>query len=255
MANAADLKFILSGGAANTDPAAALGGAISTAGGGVVKSQSLTASTIGGVTYDDACGNSVGTGTVTFTSSGTTLQWTPPGGTIGPPVNITPSGTYTVYGSDGNAQIKVTSVTGSFGGDTSQNPVVANETNKLFDDVARMESVSGDTEYRCMYVKNTNGADSMVDVKLWRSADTNGADVLAMGLDPAGKNGTATTIADEDTAPAGVVFSEPTDIGSALDIGTLAAGDYYAVWLRRTVPGGTTVTTTADASALKVSFI
>jgi hypothetical protein len=38
---ASDIKFILSGGAGNTSPAAALGGAISTAGGGVITTDTL----------------------------------------------------------------------------------------------------------------------------------------------------------------------------------------------------------------------
>ena len=38
---ASDIKFILSGGASNTDPNAALGGAISTAGGGVITTDTL----------------------------------------------------------------------------------------------------------------------------------------------------------------------------------------------------------------------
>jgi len=255
MASAADLKFILSGGAANTDPAAALGGAISTAGGGVILSQSITASTLGGVTYDDAAGNSAGGGTVTFTSSGTTLQWTPPGGAIGAAVNITPSGVYAVYGADGLGHIKITSNTGSFGGDAAQNVTIANQVNKLFDDVARAEAVTGDTEYRCFYVRNDHASDTLTSTKLWLSADTNGADTLAIGLDPVGLNGTATTIVDENTAPSGVTFSAPTEETTALSLGNLAPTDYYAVWVRRTVPVATVDTTTADASALKVRFL
>jgi len=255
MASEADLKFILSGGAANTDPAAAPGGAISTAGGGVILSQSITASTIAGITHDDAAGNAVGTGTVSFTASGTTLQWAPPGGAIGPAVNITPSGVYTAYGADGVAHIKITSVTGSFGADASQVVAIANQTNKLFDDVARAESVTGDTEYRCMYAKNAHGSDDMVAVKLWIDADAAGVDSLAIGLDPVGKNGTATTIATEGDAPSGVTFSSPTTEVSGLDLGTLAAGDYYAIWVRRVVPSATTTSTSADTSRLKLRFV
>lgn len=255
MASAADLKFILSGGAANTDPAAALGGAISTAGGGVILSQAATASTIAGVTYADAAGNALGNGTVVFTSSGTTLQWAPPGGALGPAVNITPSGVYTVYGADGLAHLKITSVTGAFGADDTQVVAIANQTNKLFDNITRAESVAGDTEYRCFYIKNSHASDSMTSVKLWIDIDTPGADALSIGLDPVGKNGTATTIATEGNAPSGVTFSEPMTEVSGLDLGTLATGDYYAVWVKRVVPPTTTTSTSADASRFKVRFL
>lgn len=257
MASAADLKFILSGGAANTDPAAALGGAISTAGGGVILSQSITASTIGGVTYDDAAGNALGNGTVTFTASGQTLQWTPPGGAIGPAVAVGTNGTYTLYGADGLGQVKVTVVAASLPGtDASQSPTIANQTNKLFDDIVQAEAASGDTEYRCFYVKNDHASDSMTGVKLWINSDASGADSLAIALDLAGVNGTADTIADESTAPSpSLTFTAPADESSALDIGTLTAGQYYGVWVRRTVPAAIVVSTAADVSSLKLRFL
>lgn len=256
MASTADFKFILSGGAANTSPAAALGGAISTDAAAVIKSQSITASTIGGVTYDDAAGNALGNGTVTFTASGQTLQWTPPSGTIGPAVAVGTNGVYTLYGADYAGQVKVTVVAASLpGGDTTQNPAVANQTNKLFDDVEVAESITGDAEYRCIYVKNTHASETMASVKLWIHANTSGADSISIGLDPIGKNGTATTIANEGAAPSGVTFSEPTNELTALDLGDLDSGDYYAVWIRRTVPLGTTDAEAADISALKARFL
>jgi len=217
MSSAADLKFVLSGGAANTSPAAALGGAISTDANGVIKSQSITASTIAGVTYDDAAGNALGNGTVTYTLTGQTLQWTPPSGVIGPAVAVGTNGIYTLYGADGLGQVKVTIVAASLpGAGTTQNPTIANQTNKLFDDVARLEAVAGDIEYRCFYVKNAHASESMTGVLLWIDTNTNGVDDLSIGLDPVGVNGTATTIANEDTAPAGVTFSTPTTELTAL---------------------------------------
>lgn len=256
MANAAHLKFILSGGAANTDPAAALGGAISTAGGGVILSQSITASTIAGITYDDAAGNTTGSGTMTYTTSGTTLQWTPPGGSIGPAVDVGADGRYTVYGADGLGHVKVTVVAASLAGDDTQSPTIANQANKLFDDVVQAEAAPGDTEYRCFYVKNDHASDSMTGVKLWINSDASGADSLAVALDLAGVSGTADTIADESTAPdPALTFTAPTDEGSALDIGTLTAGQYYGVWIRRTVPAATVVSTAADVSSLKLRFL
>ena len=254
MASAADLKFTLSGGAANTDPALALGGVISTAGGGIVLSQSATASTLGGITYNDASGNSEGAGTMTYTTSGTTLQWTPPGGAIGGAVNIGVSGDYTVYGADLLSHVKVTSVSGSLGGDNTQSVTIANLLNNLFDDVPVVESSAGDIEYRCFYIKNTHASESMTSTLLWIDVDAIGSDSLAIGLDAAGLNGTAITIVDENTAPVGAVFTSPLDEVTALNLGTLAFGDYYAVWIRRTVPS-TTNGTPLDTSRLKARFV
>jgi hypothetical protein len=70
--------------------------------------------------------------------------------------------------------------------------------------------------------------------------DTNAPNVnvnCAIGLDPAGSGGTATTIANEDEIPAGVVFTEP-DAGSPLALGDLAPDGFYAIWIRRVVSPG-----------------
>lgn len=249
------VEWRLSGGASNTDPASALGGAMSTAGGGKIGSQSLTASTISGVTYDDAAGNATGSGTVTYTTTGTLLQWTPPSGTIGVAVNIGSDGTYTIMDANSASYIVVTVVAASLpGSNATQAVTVSNQTNKLFDDVSVSDAVAGDTEYRCFYVKNAHGSESMATVLLWIGANTPGNDNIQIGLDAAGKNGTATTIANENTAPVAVTFSTPTDEISALSLGTLAAGDYYPVWIKRTVPVATVEAYIANTSALKLRF-
>lgn len=254
MASAADLKFILSGGATNVDPAASLGGIISADAGAVILSQSITASTIAGITYDDAAGNAAGSGTVTYTTSGTVLQWTPPGVAIGPAVNVGTSGSYTIYGADGIGHIKVTTVSGSLGGNATQGVTIANQTNKLFDDIATSESSVGDTEYRCVYIKNAHSADSMTGMLLWVDVDPTGADSLQLGLDPAGAGGTATTVVDESTAPGGVVFYSATSELTALSLGTLTFGQAYPVWVKRVVPVTSNGAPT-DVSRIKVRFV
>lgn len=149
---AAALQLHLSGGSANTDPNAALGGARSTAGGGVVPT-SLTA-------------------------------------------------------------------------------------NSLFDNVSGAEETAGDTEYRCVYVYNSGDVDATLTV-IWLSANTSDAQTqIAMGLGSSAVNGTEQTVANENTAPTSVTFSEPSSEGAGLSIGTLTAGQHKAVWLRRTVDAG-----------------
>lgn len=110
----------------------------------------------------------------------------------------------------------------------------------LFDLVSSSEVTNGTTEYRCFYVKNTNSTDSLETTIAWISTDNTGSYTdISIGLDPAGISGTATTVANESTAPSGVTFSSPTTEGSALAIGTLAAGQYQAIWLKRVVTPST----------------
>lgn len=48
--------------------------------------------------------------------------------------------------------------------------------------------------------------------------------------------GVAVTVADENTAPVGVTFSEPSEVGEALDLGALGPGESVAFWQRRIIP-------------------
>lgn len=146
---AATLEMRLSGGSGNTDPNAALGGARSTAGGGIVPT-SLTA-------------------------------------------------------------------------------------NSLFDDVTGAEEQAGDTEYRCVYVRNSGDVSAQSTV-VWLSANTADADTtIDIGLGSSAVDATEQTVANENTAPTAITFSAPTTEGAGLSVGTLAAGSHKAVWLRRTI--------------------
>lgn len=151
-----DIVWRLSGGATNTDPAAALGGAMSTDAGGI----------------------------------------------------ITPTKTF----------------------------------NSVFDDLSGAETAAGDIEYRCIYATNTHGTLGLTTPKLVLSANVaNVKDMIDVGLDLVGVNGTADTIADESTAPdPAVTFSHAcTDYANGLALSaTLGAGEKVAVWVRRTVMAG-----------------
>ena len=147
--SSSDIEYRLSGGAANTDPNASLGGAMSTAGGGLITTSVL---------------------------------------------------------------------------------------NNLWDDVTGDESASGDTEYRCIYIRNNDGTRTLSSTKIWiQSVSTSPDTTFAIALGGEGNGGTAETVADESTAPSGETFTSPTDKASGLDLGDLAAADFYPVWIRRVV--------------------
>ena len=111
--------------------------------------------------------------------------------------------------------------------------------NSIFDDVTGAEETAGDIEYRCVYVYNA-GDVAAQNVVIWLSANTvDGQTQVAMALGSSAVNGTEQTIANENTAPTGLAaFTEPATEGAGLSIGTLAAGQHKAVWLRRTVDAG-----------------
>lgn len=237
----ANIELRLSGGASNTAPTASLGGAMSTVAGGRILSQTASApATIGGVTIDDAAGNDTGNGSLFFDKSASTLQWTPPGGIIGPAVDVSAGGKFVLRGiDDTDGYILVTVNWGVLTlepADATDSIAIANRTITLFDDIEKPEALAGDTEYRCFYVHNAHSVDMVQDLKIWIDTDPNGNDSLAIGLDPHGVSGTASAVSSEGVAPGSVVFSVPTAEGNAIVIGTISALSYYPLWLRRTVP-------------------
>lgn len=109
----------------------------------------------------------------------------------------------------------------------------------LFDVVSGSESLAGDVEYRCVYVKNNHATLTLYGAVVFISANTPSGDTTCdIGLGAAAINGTETEVANESTAPAGVAFSAPASYATGLAIGDLAPGAYKAVWIRRTVTAG-----------------
>ena len=136
-------------------------------------------------------------------------------------------------------------VNASIGGAISSTEVTDNSLHNLFDKTLGTESTAGDTEYRCIYVKNTHGSLELELAKIWISTNTSSpANVIAIALDGAGKGGTAETETDENVAPTGETFSQPTAYSGGLSLdggGTgLGAGVAYPIWIRRTIAAGAT---------------
>lgn len=254
--NLAYLEFRLSGGAANTDPAASLGGIMSSQ---RIFSKSATGvSNITGIIIDDAPGSANGAGTLAYTAATHSFTWTPNGGTAGPATSISGNGRLAVPGSAGWLFLTVTYASLPVG-NQSDTITVAALSNELWDDIGKAESYDGDTEYRCMYVANVHDTDPFIGAKIYIGSDASGADSLQIGLDLAGTGngsttGVADTIADENTAPdPAVTFSAATAIGSALSLGRLNSSQARAIWQKRTVPPNTLTSTPEDVSQLVVN--
>jgi hypothetical protein len=130
--------------------------------------------------------------------------------------------------------------------------------NALFDYVTGDESAAGDTEYRCIYIKNDHPSLILYGAKLWISTNTPSTDTSAeIALGTSALSGTEQTIANEDTAPSGTTFSSAANEGAALSIGDMAAGAWKAIWIKRIVNSsaaafnadGMTITVKGDTAA------
>jgi len=162
-------------------------------------------------------------------------------------------------------KIKYSVVTGSAGNSTTGTAAgslgkyvstteAAGSTNVFFDDVSSSEASAGDTEYRCVFVHNAHATDSALNVQVQVVSEVGGGGVTAAALDNiaasavGSSSAQAAQVADENTAPSGVGSFGTT----ALGIGTLAAGQVKAVWLRRTV-SASTAGMTGDGFTLRVT--
>lgn len=118
---------------------------------------------------------------------------------------------------------------------TSGNP------NNLFVNVTRAEDLAGADTYQCVYLKNTSTTEDMIQLGFWLTVNSGSpyADTsIKWGLDPAGLNGSAQTIANVNTRPANVSFTGLGTSDPGGNIGTLKSGEFRPIWIWRHVNAG-----------------
>jgi hypothetical protein len=112
--------------------------------------------------------------------------------------------------------------------------------NNVWANIDATQAAAGSVKYRCIYVRNTNLADTWTLPKIWISSLTTSTDdEVDIALGSSAINGTETSVANENTAPSGPTFSRPVSKATGLTLGsTLTAGQHKAVWIRRTLLSG-----------------
>lgn len=109
----------------------------------------------------------------------------------------------------------------------------------LFDQVGSAETTSGDTEYRCFYVHNAHATLALENALIYIQSNTPSGDTsVEIAVGSAAVNGTEQTVANESAAPTGVTFSSAANLGAALALGNIPAGQHRAVWVKRIVNAG-----------------
>lgn len=123
----------------------------------------------------------------------------------------------------------------NLGGPITDTYIVNNELHNIFDKVTGEESIIGSVNYRCFYFKNVSDTDHLFSPSLVIGGTGSDEVVYTAGKGIQG-TGTEQAISDENTAPIGITFGD-NDI-ALLD---LAAGTHVAVWLRRVVSPGASI--------------
>lgn len=243
------LELRLSNGAGNTDPTISYGGVLSSQ---LVYSQSATVtSAIPGVTVSYAAGNAIGAGAFDYVAASRTLAWKAPGDTVyGDPVYINANGTYAIRGvSATSGYVVVSVVSANLSSVTNYNTAVtvANNTEKVFDDVTKDEAYAGLTDHRCLYIANT-GASTAYAVKITLQTDTPGVDTLTI-RGPANAVNTAETV--NSSGPGGTYYGAGTEV----TIGDIPAGQYWGFWVKRTVAALTVDGYAANTFRIKLTAL
>jgi hypothetical protein len=130
-------------------------------------------------------------------------------------------------------------------------------TNSLFDNVSGDENAASATDYRCVFVHNAHASLTLENAVVYMS-DVAGGTTVTIATDNIAPSAVgsasaqAAEIATETTAPTGVgAFSGPTTKAGGLALGSLAAGQVKAVWVKRTA--GNTAPANADGFSLFVA--
>ncbi len=136
----------------------------------------------------------------------------------------------------------------SIGGIKSSTEVGAGLHN-LFDIVGSAETTAGDTEYRCIYVHNAHATLSLDNAVAYITSNTPSVDTsVEIGVGAAAINGTETAVANESTAPGSVTFFAAANLGAALALGNIPAGQHKALWVKRIVGAGAAAYTDDQAT-------
>lgn len=160
----------------------------------------------------------------------------------------------TKVGAAGNANAG--NAAGSLGKYISTTEIASAVANNLFDDVSGPENVASDVEYRCVFVHNSHATITFENVGVYILSEVAGGASIAIGVDPTAASAIASAaaqaleIADEGTAPVGVVFTSPVDTASAIDLGDIAPGQCRAFWVRRSATNSAAVDN--DGGTLRV---
>jgi len=145
---------------------------------------------------------------------------------------------YSVTAAAGNTTAGTAS--GSLGDQISTTVIPDATLNALFDDISGAENAANTVDYRCIFIHNSNSANTLQNAVMWLSAEVAGGASIAIGVDTTAASAIgsasaqALTVANENTAPAGVTFTSPTTFGAGISLGNIPNGSCRAVWIRRT---------------------
>lgn len=114
--------------------------------------------------------------------------------------------------------------------------------NNLFPDATGDENASSNVDYQCLFVYNADGSITWQNAVAWLVTEVSGGSNIVLGVDTTAATAVggapvqALTIANKNTAPAGVTFgaagSQTTKL-LGISLGNIAPGFVKAIWVQR----------------------
>jgi hypothetical protein len=129
---------------------------------------------------------------------------------------------------------------------------VARQKNKIWPDVTASQAANGYTSYRCVYLTNTHGTESITKLSLYVLNDFPSQATCYVAFDTVAGvgNGSTTGVAvaintetDIDNDLGGLTFGNPTTEATALTFTTtvIGPGQSIPIWIKRVIPSGSSV--------------
>jgi hypothetical protein len=144
---------------------------------------------------------------------------------------------------------------GSLGTYISTTPWAGGVANDLFDDITGGENAASTVDYRCVFIYNSNTANTYQNAVAYISLETAGGASIAIAADTTltsvlGSASAQALTGTTETAPGagvtGLSYSSPTTAATGVSLGSIAAGSVKALWIRRTA---------ANSAALSVDGV
>jgi len=144
------------------------------------------------------------------------------------------------------SEVSVYKTTNNLGGAITGVGSVSGVADNLFNVFSGAETSAGGTFYACVYVRNetvdvgnpvAQGLEVFID-----SITVHAGAILSLGLGSAAIDAVEPTIANENTAPAGVTFfseADAEDVDDNLIIGDLPANSFKSFWIRAVIDPAT----------------
>lgn len=147
--------------------------------------------------------------------------------------------------------MKIYKTTDGLGGAITATESVSGQAGNVFDTFSGAETAAGGVFYACLYIKNEHATLTAQAVEFLIEDETAHAGVnVSIAKGTSAVNAEEQTIGDENTAPAGVTFTDTdtTTTGEAVSdpvvsLPDIPAGETVAVWVRVTIDAGTAAKT------------